>query len=154
MPTIRIRTPNIEHAKYGNFKRTRRSKRLRAYLTSRATALEYTAQDLFKRMMKVGTRKLRKATTSFPVVITLPTITGTPTNGLTLTNASPGTWGAIPDPTFTRVWKRDNVVIAGQTGTTLILSAPDVGKRITIEVTATNSVGSAKATSLQTAVVA
>jgi hypothetical protein len=94
---------------------------------------------------------------TIPAYITnsvLPSITGTAQDTHTLT-AVPGTWSSDPtSPTYTYVWYADNVVIAGQTASTYVVVTGDVGKKISVRVTATNSGGaSASATSAQTATV-
>ena len=76
---------------------------------------------------------------------TLPAVTGTAQPGQTLT-ASPGQWTGAP-AAFQYSWQRcDNVgvncsPITGATGTTYVTSAPDLGHRVRIEVTATNPIG-------------
>ncbi|ASD50414.1 hypothetical protein FDI24_gp133 [Acidovorax phage ACP17] len=82
-----------------------------------------------------------------------PTISGTATVGQTLTAAN-GTWTGTPAPTYTRQWKRAGVNISGATATTYVLQAADQGQVITVTVTATNSAGTASATSAGTAAVA
>ena len=63
-----------------------------------------------------------------------PTITGTAKVGSTLT-ASRGTWNPT-DATLAYQWKADGVAIAGATSTTLKPPLAQVGKRITVQVTA------------------
>lgn len=92
------------------------------------------------------------AVLKLPVNSVAPAITGTATEGETLT-VSNGTWSNTPD-TYTRIWKRDGVVIAGATGTTYDLTEDDVGAVITASVVATNLGVSAVATSAATAAVA
>lgn len=87
-----------------------------------------------------------------PVNTVAPAITGTATVGQTLT-ATNGTWTGNPTPTYTREWLADGVVIPSATGTTYVLVAGDVGKVITVRVTATNSVSAVSATSAGTAAV-
>lgn len=87
-----------------------------------------------------------------PVNSGRPAITGTATEGETLT-VSNGTWSNTPDA-YARIWHRDGVVIAGATGTTYELTEDDVGAVITASVKATNLGVSAVATSLPTAEVA
>lgn len=70
-----------------------------------------------------------------------PVLSGTPTVGETL-SVTNGTAGGIPAATFTRAWLRDGVEIAGATGTTRVLTEDDLGARISVRVTATNSAGS------------
>ena len=94
-----------------------------------------------------------------PANTALPTISGTARDGQTLTAAN-GTWTGTPTITFTRQWRRCDASgagcadIAGATGTTYTLTPADVGSTMRVVVTATNSAGSASATSAQTAVVA
>lgn len=76
-----------------------------------------------------------------PVNTVAPAITGTPTNGQTLTTTN-GTWTGSGTITYTRAWRRDGVVVAGQTATTYVLGASDVGATITCMATATNAGGS------------
>lgn len=75
-----------------------------------------------------------------------PVISGTGTEGNTLTVTSNGTWANSPT-SYTFQWKRGGTNIAGETGSTYLLSATDVGTNITCAVTATNAGGSASATS-------
>lgn len=78
-------------------------------------------------------------TPSAPTNTVAPQITGTPQQGQTLT-ASTGTWTGGPTG-YTYAWSD------GGTGRTDTLDAADVGKTLTVTVTATNSGGSASATS-------
>jgi hypothetical protein len=73
---------------------------------------------------------------SAPVNSVLPAITGTPTEGQTLT-ASTGTWSNSPD-SYTYQWKDDGVAISGATASTYVLTASEVGATITVTVTAHN----------------
>ena len=70
----------------------------------------------------------------------LPTITGTPQVGDTLT-ASDGSWSGDTPMSFSIVWSD------GTTGPTDTLTSADVGDNITATVTASNDAGSASATS-------
>jgi hypothetical protein len=94
-----------------------------------------------------------------PTNTALPTITGTATQGQTLTG-SDGTWTNTP-PGFTRSWLRCDVAgancvaIAGATATTYTVAATDVGATLRYSVTATSSSGSSSpAVSAQTPIVA
>ena len=93
-----------------------------------------------------------------PANTALPTISGTLTEGQTLT-AGPGTWTGTQPITFTYRWRRCDTAglkcgnIGGGTQTTYTLKKADVGMTIRIQVTARNSDGSTVATSAQTAVV-
>ncbi len=93
-----------------------------------------------------------------PVNTTLPTISGTARDSVTL-SATTGTWTGTPPIGFTYQWRRCNAAgaacadIAGATASTYTLVSADVGSTIRVIVTATNAAGSAAATSAQTAVV-
>jgi hypothetical protein len=87
---------------------------------------------------------------------TLPVITGTITVGQSL-GASTGTWSGTTPISFTEQWERcrsscSNITRA--TGTTYTLVAADLGARVRVVVTASNSVGSAQASSSEVGPVA
>lgn len=88
-----------------------------------------------------------------PVNTVAPAITGTTTVGQTLTVTN-GTWTGTATITFARKWLADGVVIAGATATTYLLAAGQLGKVITVEVTATGPGGVAVKLSNATAAVA
>jgi len=87
----------------------------------------------------------------------LPTVSGTPTSGQTLT-ASPGTWSSATQP-YAYQWRRCDSSgatcsnVSGATSTTYALADSDVGSTLRVRVTATNSYGSTTADSAATAVV-
>jgi hypothetical protein len=87
----------------------------------------------------------------------LPSVTGRPQAGQTLTS-SIGGWANRPTG-YLRKWRRCNVAgimcadIAGATGSNYAVGASDVGFTICVVVTATNAAGSTSASSTQTAVV-
>ncbi len=93
-----------------------------------------------------------------PVNTATPTISGTPVEGQTLT-ASTGSWSGTTPMSFAGRWQRCNrsggdcSFIKGTSGLTYMLERPDVGRTIRVVVAATNSAGSASATSAPTAVV-
>jgi hypothetical protein len=93
-----------------------------------------------------------------PTNTALPTITGTTTEGQTL-SASKGTWSGSPT-SYTYQWQDCNTLGAscsntnGATTTSYKLSASDVGHTIRVVVTATNEGGSTPATSAASATVA
>jgi hypothetical protein len=90
--------------------------------------------------------------TAAPVNTALPTTSGTEREGAVLT-ANPGTWTGTPAPTFAYQWLRCDqngancIAVGGATGQTYTLTAADVGRRMRVRVTATNSAGSATADS-------
>ena len=84
-----------------------------------------------------------------PANTVLPTISGTPQVGQTLT-ATKGTWTNSPT-SFTYQWNRAATPIGGATAATYVPVSADVGNSLTISVTGTNGSGSsAPATSSAT----
>jgi hypothetical protein len=87
----------------------------------------------------------------------LPTISGSPVAGETLT-ASKGTWSGSAS-SFAFQWQRCNSAgagctsIPGATGQTYVVVEADLGSTLRVSVTARNTVGSASATSAPTSVV-
>jgi hypothetical protein len=88
----------------------------------------------------------------------VPTIAGTPRDGLTLT-ASPGTWDGTAPIAHTYQWQRCDssgancANVSGATAATYPLAPGDVGTRMRVVVTGTNAGGSATGTSVPTAIV-
>ena len=87
------------------------------------------------------------AVSKLPVNSVLPAITGTKTQGQTLTCSS-GTWSKTPS--YTYQWRRDGVAIIGATASTRILALADVGALMSYTVKATKTGVSAVATSANT----
>ena len=93
-----------------------------------------------------------------PVNTSPPIISGTPQDGQTL-SASTGSWSGTQPITYGYQWQRCDsggancVAIAGATGPTYLATSADVGRTLRVVVTATNSAGSAGATSAATTVV-
>jgi hypothetical protein len=93
-----------------------------------------------------------------PVNSSPPTISGSAVQGQSLT-ASPGSWNGTTPISFAYQWQRCDSsgnncnAISGETSTTRLVDSGDVGSRLRVKVTATNSVGSNSATSETTAVV-
>jgi hypothetical protein len=99
----------------------------------------------------------RDSAGTYPSVLTLPTKSGTPTNGQTLTGVN-GTFRG-KNTTVTRQWVREvvatgaQVVIGGATGATYVLQAADVGKRVRFQNTVKNKFGTRVVQSTPTATV-
>lgn len=95
-----------------------------------------------------------------PLNRSLPTITGTPVEGQTLT-ASPGTWAGVGQISFGYQWTRCNaqgdftscVPIVVTSRPTYTLRAADVGRRVFVQVKALNRFGASFVNSAQTEVV-
>jgi hypothetical protein len=98
------------------------------------------------------------AVTSAPASTSPPTISGSPTQGQTLT-AAPGSWSAYPAPSFAYQWQRCDQnasgcnAISGANTASYTLAAADAGSTLEVLVEATNSAGSVQASSAATAVV-
>lgn len=91
------------------------------------------------------------AVSKLPVNSVAPAITGTPTEGETLTCSS-GTWSKTPS--YAYQWLRAGVAIIGATASTRELTVNDVGSVMSCTVIATKTGVSAVATSAATAAVA
>jgi hypothetical protein len=93
-----------------------------------------------------------------PTNTSLPIISGTLREGRTLTG-NPGTWSGTQPITYAYQWNRceeddaDCGIIAGATSATYTLTPAEAGMRISLSVTASNSVGSQTATTAMTLVV-
>ncbi|GAB5388020.1 MAG: hypothetical protein Alpg2KO_09880 [Alphaproteobacteria bacterium] len=81
-----------------------------------------------------------------PVNTHAPNIVGDGVVGLTLTAANGG-WTGSPDPSYSHQWLRNGSNISGATGNTYTLVGDDANTTVSLRVTATNSEGSASATS-------
>lgn len=98
----------------------------------------------------------RPTVTSAPVSVVLPSISGILTEGQTLT-ADPGIWSGLPSGSFGYQWQRSGVNIGGATASTRVPTADDVAagaSALTVEVTATNDIGSTTAESAGVTIVA
>ena len=104
------------------------------------------------------TSTVTAASTLAPTNTTPASITGTPTNGQTL-SAVDGQWTGATPITFTYVWQACDATgaacqpIAGATAKTYLLTSAVVGKTLRVVVTATNANGARTSTSVPTAVV-
>ncbi len=96
--------------------------------------------------------------TAKPESTSPPTISGSATQGQTL-SASPGSWSGYPAPTFAYQWQRCDQngancnPIAAANASTYTLEAADAGSTIVVVAEASNSAGSAQATSSPSAIV-
>ena len=81
-----------------------------------------------------------------PSNIVAPVVSGTNTVGSILTTTN-GTWGGSLPITYTYQWLRNGTNIGGATSSTYTLVTADTSNVVSCRVTATNSVGSANATS-------
>lgn len=88
-----------------------------------------------------------------PVNDVAPSIVGDAVEGATLT-AEAGEWTGSPVPSITRHWLADGLEIHGAIGTTLLITAAEVGKAVSIRESATNVVGRARVASAATAPIA
>lgn len=86
-----------------------------------------------------------------PVNLTVPVVSGNNWEGQTLT-ATNGTWSNTPT-SYAYQWTADGTNIGGATNSTYILATGEAEKVVRVIVTATNSAGSASATSSPTATV-
>lgn len=93
-----------------------------------------------------------------PTNTVLPVVTGTTRVGFTLSTTT-GTWSGAPTITFKYQWQRCNSTggacanIVGAISSFYLLSNADVGARLRVEVTGTNTSGSAKVASEPTTLV-
>ena len=96
-------------------------------------------------------------TPTAPTNNTLPVVSGppgTPTVGQTF-NSTTGTWSGYPAPSFQYQWVRGaSTDISGATSSSYQLTDTDLGTTVKCRVTATNTAGSANATSAATATIA
>jgi hypothetical protein len=93
-------------------------------------------------------------TPSAPTNNTLPVVDGTPTVGETLTSTT-GTWSGYPAPSFQYQWVRGaSTNISGATSSSYQLTDAEFNTTVKCRVTATNTAGSANATSAATATIA
>lgn len=81
-----------------------------------------------------------------PINTVSPVISGTNTVGSLLTTTN-GTWSGSLPITYTYQWLRNGLNISGATSSTYTLVTADTSNVVSCKVTATNSVGSANATS-------
>lgn len=81
-----------------------------------------------------------------PYNIFPPTVLGDPINGQSIT-CETGTWAAYPASEYTYKWTRDTEDISGATSKSYVVTLDDVGSDLSCTEIATNSQGSAQASS-------
>lgn len=81
-----------------------------------------------------------------PANVVLPVLSGTPQVGQSL-GVDDGSWTGYPAPAFAYQWRNNGADIGGANASTYTLLAADYADSISCRVTATNSQGSASATS-------
>jgi hypothetical protein len=104
-----------------------------------ANPVEVTAPDI---TTGIDAAMVRKE----PANTLAPTASGTPSVGQTLSCAT-GTWTGVGTLTYAYQWLRGGTAIAGASASTYMVQTADVGESLSCEVTATNEIGSASATS-------
>lgn len=77
-----------------------------------------------------------------PANTAVPVVSGTVEVGETL-SVTAGTWSGNPAPTISYQWFVDGAEAVGETSNSYVIQASDAGLMVSIEVTATNSEGSA-----------
>lgn len=127
-------------------------------LSSGGHQLSATAYGKNGKSSSSSTVTITVANSAPPVPVAPPGISGTTTVGSTLA-ASTGTWSGSVPMTYVYQWSRCNssggscASLSGASGASYTLTPSDAGATFRVSVTATNSVGSATATSPPTAAV-
>jgi hypothetical protein len=120
------------------------------------SAVQYGRVDAYGALNALGCSGGTPAPTA-PTNTAPPVISGTPQDGQTL-NATAGTWNGATPMSYAYQWNRcasgTCTSISGATGPSYTATSADVGDTVTVSVTASNTIGSAKATSVPTATVA
>lgn len=115
----------------------------------KAVSILESATNVVGRARVASAATARIAPASAPENTGPPTISGTAQVGQTL-SADDGEWSGAPEPLLSRQWEGDGEPIEGETGDTYEPIEADIGKVITITVTATNAAGSVSQTSAPT----
>jgi hypothetical protein len=129
--SVTIPTPDRVH--FGN-----------RFAVDRGSAVWIRRLAYFPSRLANATLQTITATTAHPRLVSLPVISGTATEGNTLT-VSNGYWLEAPT-SYTYQWTRDGASIGGATSRTFALTDTDGSKSIACVVTATNANGSTAAT--------
>lgn len=144
-----MHTRQVRHRKFDGL---RHSRKFLSWLGTQAAKIGITAKQVFDTLL-VGQGLSAEQVEGLPAgtapAVTSVTITGTAKVGVVLTATAVVTGSPVPTKTYS--W----LIAAAQVGTasTYTPVVGDVGKTITCKVTATNSKGSANATSAATAAV-
>lgn len=99
-----------------------------------------------------------RSTAAAPANVTLPSLSGSPTRGSTLT-ASPGTWTGDAPIAFSYIWERCNsgggscAAISGATSNAYTIVSASVGSTVRVHVSASNVSGITTANSAVTATI-
>ncbi|MGA9762071.1 MAG: YCF48-related protein [Gaiellaceae bacterium] len=118
---------------------------------------DYGKVKLSFKVVPAAKPAIKRPSGSKPANTSLPTISGTTAQGQTLT-ASNGSWSQSPT-SYARQWRRCDSSgancsdLSGANSGSYLLASADVGHTLRVVVTASNSNGSASASSSQTAVV-
>jgi hypothetical protein len=86
-------------------------------------------------------------TRAAPVNTAAPVVSGTPTVGGPALSCSTGSWTGRTTIKYSYQWTRDGAAIAAATSGAYVVQAADTGHALACQVTATNAVGHATATS-------
>lgn len=100
-----------------------------------AVTFRHRAVDAAGNVEETRTVELPEAELPAPVATERPTIAGVPMVGRIL-RATPGNWD-VPDVTLTAQWLADGMPVPGATGWSYAVRRGDVGRRLSIRVTAT-----------------
>ncbi|MEI7750071.1 MAG: glycine-rich domain-containing protein [Candidatus Moraniibacteriota bacterium] len=106
------------------------------------------------RLVTDGSRTADVAQSPYtPINTAIPPLFGTTATVGETVSTAPGVWSGNPTATYAYQWKRSGTNISGATGTSYVIQAADAGSTLSVTVTATNSAGSASATSKSTGAV-
>jgi 5-hydroxyisourate hydrolase-like protein (transthyretin family) len=118
------------------------------FASAEPSAAQYVSQTLTGIVVKaIGTKGINVALVRKPPVNTAPPVlSGTPALGQKLA-CSNGSWTGFMPLTFGYAWLREGGAISGANGNTYVVQPADQGRGLACQVTATNGVVSASATS-------
>lgn len=145
--------PRLKHTRRMSPYRRKRATELKTWLAAQAVRLNTTVVAIIGKLNQpsVSSGNVGVLAGTFPKNTVAPAITGTPTNGQVLTTTD-GTWTGTATITYSRRWRANGQVIAGATAATYTLTAAEVGKTITVEVFASNTLSGQAISALSNAV--